>query len=116
MNIHNLAVLKEMLHQTTEFFVAKGAVYQGDKIVLDATAEMRKKFVGFHDDIAHAETFREVAKLVNDMRNNSLVNNFFLPRTYVAYYERLIAVKVMAEEGLLENVEWWRSVSFQRKK
>lgn len=116
MNTHNLQALKEFLHQTITLFSTEGVVYQKDKIVSDATETMRDTFVGFHDEIAHAQTFREIGRLANEARRLSLANNFFLPRKRVAFYERLVAVKVMDDEALLENVEWWRAASFQREK
>lgn len=114
MNAHNLMALKEFLHQSITLFAREAAVYQGTKIVMDATEEMRDRFVSFHDDLAHAQSFREVARIAKDARHCSLANNFFLPRKRVAYYERLVAVRVIGEEGLLENVEWWRAASLKQ--
>ncbi len=115
MNTHNFEALKMFLQEAVGYFVTEGEVWQKGKVALDATQEMRARFASFQDELAHAATFYDIAILADEMRGSSTANHFYLPQKRVGFHERLVAVKVMAKEGLLENVEWWRAVSFRKR-
>ncbi len=116
MNTHNLIALKVMLYEAVGFFITEGEVWQRGKIVTDATQMMRSRFASFQDELTNADTFQAVVPLAQEIRRSSLLNRFYLPEKRVAFHERLVAIKVMAEEGLLENVEWWRARSLSHSK
>ncbi|OGJ67557.1 hypothetical protein A2947_02280 [Candidatus Peribacteria bacterium RIFCSPLOWO2_01_FULL_54_110] len=113
MKKNNLNTLKEFLRETTDCFSERGAVYQGPRLQTEATKQMRTTFAEFSAEIYCASSFDEIAAIACEMRMASVANNFFPPREDVSFYERLVAVKVLGEERLLDNVDWWRAASLR---